>query len=492
MYFYVLLYFRFVVMKNILYIIKVMMISSLLLSCNGYKDDQSNPMSKTVSYGLSISAMSLNDPMAILGDNTFSSLAIYVFNSDASNSLDRHALLPTFSPVSSRDIPITSTIGTKNVYVIANYSGKTLKLRDGTPITLSPSTTKAQLDNLMVESPSGLASNSLLMVGKSTIQLQPSNAGATTTIYLRRLQARIDVHVFKGTNFGSTNVTIESIELCNQALNSLVEFDYLLSTTSMLPSTIFNNHLIPLSNKVVQPYSPSVVLAPSNADAIFYSYQNLVSVFSPVQVTAPYLNINVVYNGIHKTFKGYITDIHQLSSKYSLVQNNVYQVLAKIDIDSRMDLSLTILPWNTLTTEHKRPIVSSDFNFAAWPSSWGGLNGKTIYNVPGILEDAVFGFELKTPINASWTASLTNGLDFGFVSSTSGLATPTVSSASANSGVTYYIAIRPTKAWVGSSRSTEFYITVDGNEVPINPIVGSSRLYEGTDTRILIKQVASY
>ena len=112
-------------------------------------------------------------------------------------------------------------------------------------------------------------------------------------------------------------------------------------------------------------------------------------------------------------------------------------------------------------------------------------------NVGG-LEDAVFQFELKAPYGAAWSATLTNGLDFAFTPSTAGLASQAVSYGFANPGSPYVIAVRASKRWTGNARDTEFYISVEGNEIPINPMIGTQRRYPGTDTRIKITQVASY
>lgn len=58
--------------------------------------------------------------------------------------------------------------------------------------------------------------------------------------------------------------------------------------------------------------------------------------FSPVQVTAPALEIRLNSGGNAYTYKGYITDNNQTINKYSLLQNNVYQVLAILDINSKI------------------------------------------------------------------------------------------------------------------------------------------------------------
>lgn len=446
---------------------------------------------ENLSVNISVSTLAVNDPAAVNQDQSFGSLAIYLYNNDASFTLERSALLPSFAPISAKDIPLKTQVGTKTLYLIANYAGKTLKLANGNTLTLTTTTTRQELDNLITESSSGFSPASLLMVGKQTLTLTSANNGQAINTLLRRLQARVDVHVFKGTNFGSNAVTVESITLHNQVLNSEVKFDYTVNSAQMLTSPMFTVQTI-ANTDVLTAYASGTVLQPANAKAHIYSYQNLVTAQSPVQVTAPYLEIKVKSNGVGYTYTGYLTDNNQTTNKYSLLQNNVYQVLAVLDVAPRMILNLTVLPWNQTNIEYERPITANDFSFGAWGTSWGGLNGKTMNTNVGGLEDAVFQFELKAPIGASWTATLTNGLDFVFSPSTAGTTTSTVSSGFTNAGVPYLIAVRATKRWTGSSRDTELYITVEGNEIPINPVVGTQRRYDGTDTRIKIKQVASY
>lgn len=470
----------------------IILMSTLLLgACTKETMIDDEFQAEKVSLNLFVNALSANDPMSINQDQTFGSMAIYLFNNDATFTLDKSALLPSFSPVSTKNIPIETQVGTKILYLVANYAGKTFKLTDGTTLTLSPTTTRQQLDNIITESSSGFLPGSLLMIGKQTMVLTSGDNGATIGIALRRLQARVDVHVYKGPNFDSNVVTLESVTLHNQVLNSEVKFDYTVNTAQMLTSPMFNAQLI-TNNSVLIPYASGTVLQPADTEAIFYSYQSLVTAFSPVQVTAPYLEIKLNSNGVPHTYKGYFTDNNQIANKYSLLQNNVYQITAILDVDSKIILNMNVLPWNKTNIEYERPITANDFSFGAWSTSWGGLNGKTMHtNVDG-LEDAVFQFELKAPVGAAWTATLTNGLDFAFTSSTTGTTTTAVSKGFTNVGNPYIVAVRALKRWTGDSRETEFYITVEGNEIPINPVVGTQRKYNGTDTRIKITQVASY
>ncbi|MEG1660510.1 MAG: hypothetical protein RR304_08105 [Bacteroides sp.] len=467
-----------------------MIVASTLLLGACVEENGMELETKEVSLRLSVAALSMADPVSVNQDQTFGSLAIYLYHNDAAFTLDKSALLPSFASVSSKDVLVKTQVGAKILYLIANYAGKTFKLTDGSALTLTPATTKQQLDNIMTESSSGFLPSSLLMVGKQSFTLTSADNGAVMAVALRRLQARIDVHVYKGANFGANVVTLESVTLHHQVLNSEVKFDA--ATPQMLAVPQFQTQQTATGSSALSSYTNGTVLQPINAQANFYSYQNLVTALSPLQATAPYLEIKILSNGIGYTYKGYFTDTHQTTGKYSLLQNNLYQILAVLDVNALLTLRMTVLPWNQKKIEYERPITANDFAFGAWGTSWGGLNAQTMNTDAGVLEDAVFQFELKAPIGAAWTASLTNGLDFSFASSTAGTTTAAVSKGFTNIGNPVLIAVRANKKWTGGSRDTDFYIAVEGNEIPINPMVGTQRRYDGTETRIKIKQVASY
>lgn len=474
------------------YKLMILLASTLLLvACTKQREMDDEPPTESLFVNLSINTLAINDPNSINQDQTFSSLAIYLYNNDATSTAEQSLLLPSFSSVGVKEIPVTTQEGVKLLYVIANYANKVFKLTDGTVLTLSPTTTKQQLDDIITESSGGFSPNSLLMIGKQTMRMTAATNGTFIDVALRRLQARVDVHIYKGVNLLSKVVTLQSVTLHNQVLNSEVKFDYTIAGARMLTSPMFSNQTISNSSTLL-PYVAGI-LNPASAKAVFYTYQNLST--SAVQASAPYLEIKLSIAGLIgvRTYKGYFTDNNQTVNKYSLLQNNVYQITATLDVDSKLILNVNVLPWNKTNIEYERPITANDFSFGAWGTSWGGANGKTMNTNVGALEDAVFQFELKAPTGAAWAATLTNGLDFAFAPSTSGTTTATVSNGFTNMGSPSLIAVRATKRWTGESRDTDFYITVEGNEVPINPIiVGTQRKYDGTETRIKIKQVAFY
>lgn len=474
-------------MKKILLFALIALLSG---SCTNEVDNDKETVTKST-LNLSFYA-STPDNMAYDNDHTFESIAIYIYNSGGTQPTNV-LLQPSFSQtdVTIWERSFSVTPGNITVYSIGNYLNKTFKKSDGTPITLTETLTQAELEDMIVETSTPSPSHTLLMIGKQSVVVSDVEKQKEATIEMRRLSARVDVHIYKGTNLAASNVLLESVTLHNQVFNSEVKFDYLLGNAQMITPTIYNNE-VKVNSVQLLPYQAGVSSIPTDAEAHFYSYQNLITVATPLPITTPYLEIKVTSNNIPSTYHGYLTDQNQLLNKYSLIQNQIYKIIAILDIDSKMTLEMNVLPWDKKEIDYGRPIVPSDFSFGAWGTSWGGLNGKTMNTNIGGLEDAVFNFELKAPYGAQWCATLTNGLDFDFTSTTTGTATTCVSKGFTNTGSPALIAVRAAKRWVGVTRDTELYITVEGKEIVINPVIGSARKYDGTDTRIIIRQVASY
>lgn len=472
----------------------------ILMACT---PEEHESVTEPLMLNVSVSTRSTQDPMAINNDNTFQSLAVYVFNNaDALNAeSEQFTIAPVLSPTSQStwSQSFSVSLGAKTIYVIANYAGNTLLNPDGSTLTLTNTTSRTQLNNLTVKNATGFTPPTLVMVGQQAATVNTANMNVTVPIAVAHLQARIDMHVFKGPNIGTGTVTLQSITLNNQVLNSTVQYVYNPATAQMPTTPLLNNQTI-ASTATIAPYVAGSSLTPSNAQAIFYSFQNLVPTTQPLPSTAPSITITALMNGVQHTYTGLLTDASQTYYPNSLLQNQVYQVTAVIDLKNQLSLSLNVLPWNETQINYNRPITSSDFSFGPWGTCWGGTNAKTMDTNVGGIEDAAFSFTLNTPAGANWVATLTNGLDFRFTpTALSALlgATPistntAVSQGTARPGIPYLIAVRAMKQWTGNLLNTQFYITVEGQEIPINPVVGTGFRYPGTATRITIMQVASY
>ncbi|WP_148335697.1 hypothetical protein [Bacteroides neonati] len=446
-----------------------------------------------IHVNLGISTRSTSpDPASQGSDDTFKSLAVFVYNAaDVVGAPPEKQFLSTsFVPADLNAWSYSFQFeaqGTRIFYVIANYDGSVLKRTDGTVVTLSPTTPRNVLDDLVVENASGFISNQLLMVGKQEITLTTADRDVSISIPLRRLQARIDVYVTRAPNLENTLLTVQSVQLIGQVLNSEVKFTYDPVTASMLASPNLATPTVVAASDDVPVYDPGATLDAASAKAIFYSYQNLVSPITTIQ-----LKVNVLIGSTPHTYTATLASPTSTPPKQSLMQNTVYKVVAILNQEVDIKLNLTPQPWDKSDINYRRPITTSDFTFGAWGTSWGGLNAKTMNTNIGGLEDAAFSFELKAPEGANWVATLTNGLEFEFASTTSGINVTGVTSGVARAGIPYLIVVRASKRWVGLTHDTELYVTVEGVEIPINPVEGSGFHYPGTATRIKITQVASY
>lgn len=473
-----------------------------LLAFSGCTQEEESPETTSPTLNISVSTRSTQDPMAINNDNTFQSLAVYIFNNtDPIGGIsEQFTLVPALSPNNQTtwNQSFHVSTGTKTIYVIANYAGTTLLNPDGSTLTLSSTTSRAQLNAATAQNNTGFTPASLVMVGQQAATVNTANMNASVTIPVSHLQARVDVHVFKGPNIGAGTVTLQSVTLNNQVLNSTIAYTYNPATAQMPATPLLNNQTI-ASTATIAPYVQGTTITPANAHALFYSFQNLVPNATPLPSSAPSITITALMNGVQHTYTGVLTDASLPAYPYCLLQNQVYQVTAVIDLKAQLSLSLSVLPWNETSINYNRPITSSDFSFGPWGTCWGGTNAKTMNTNVGGIEDAAFSFTLNAPAGAQWTATLTNGLDFSFVPSAlsvllNGAISPNtgVSKGTTRSGIPYLIAVRALKPWVGNILSTQLYITVEGQEIPINPVVGSGFKYPGTATRITIMQVASY
>jgi hypothetical protein len=101
------------------------------------------------------------------------------------------------------------------------------------------------------------------------------------------------------------------------------------------------------------------------------------------------------------------------------------------------------------------------------------------YTLVNSNDDVSFAFKLFNPLGSTWTAQLSNPIDFEFSDADGAV----------SSGITrtdYTINIKPRNAQGTTERSTEFYITVGGVEIPL--LLGSNLV--GVGNRIIITQPA--
>ena len=479
---------------HIFIMLLIISLSTLTISCSESEKSETGKDSSlflTIKVGGAVTSRS-TDNLALGNDSQFSSLALYVFNK-SDGYCEYSELIPNIASATNefyRSVQVSSQ--TKMVYAIANYVGsdKTLSA------TLSNSTTMAELEAMTVTNASYISDN-VMMIGKQEVEITGTSVQAN--IPMERLTARVDIYMFKNQSLLNDNVNVISIELLNQVLNSNSSYQ---NQSMMNPINKQNvAGTIDNSKKTLQTMDENSVteLIPSNAHASFYSYQNIAAqgATPDSSVVTPYLRATIEINGNTYVYGAYITDAGQTTNKYSLMRNNVYRVIAMFTHpDNELILQITTSPWEVTESQTGGTTTDLSYTFTALNGNDNGaLTGIVQY--PYILNSVSYNetsyanyvFTMTAPAGKIWTASLTNGLDFGFSSR------PTASGGiSVSQGITrsnpYQISVGATKSWGGANKNTYMYITVDGMKLKINPLGSdNTRKFPGSnDTDILISQ----
>lgn len=458
-----------------------------LYSCSESETPVSDTADNQARLNFLIRTTPKEEKLTLGGDDSFSSLALYIFNK-ADQRCEYSELIPEFTPQRLKELSRSVNVSpqTKIIYAIANYNDpdKTFS----TPVTSA--LTLEQLENLTV-SGSVFSGNSILMVGKKEVPINSEYVVAE--IPMQRLAARLDIYMFKNQELAQSTVTVTSVEFRNQVLTTYGNPD----RVTMPADTKMQNVTVPITeNGILQPMPSDLSeIIPANAKASFYTYRNMVPDGKP-DANTPYIRITALFDGISYTYRGYLTDQGQTTNKYSLLHNTVYRVMAMLDHpDNQLVIQTTPYPWDVVSSEIGHEVTEGDYRLQ--PSNGSDTGATTgVVQFPYIWEGearnetsyADYSFNLTAPAGAVWTATLTNGLDFAFGTAGSVAGTPAVSKGIARDAA-YEIKIGATKPWNGTAKHTLFYITVDGVKLKINPLQNGIRPFPGdNDTDILISQ----
>lgn len=478
---------------NYTYLVSVILLSILvsLTSCSNTDSIASQEVDKDALLNFTIKASAVDDPLIKGGDGSFSSLAIYIFNK-TTGYCEYSELIPVFTPQALKELfrSVNVSSQTKIIYAIANYNDVNKTFSN----TVNANLTMAQIEAMTVSNP-GFTDANILMIGKKEVII--NSQYVTAEVPMERLVARLDIYMFKSADNLSNTLEVTSIELDNQVLNSRCRYQNNVMITPVnktnLARTITVNNVL-----AVTPTDLSQVI-PANAHTSFYTYQNIAaSTSTPDDNITPYLKVIVKTNGVSHTYKGYITDAGQTTNKYSLMRNNVYRIIAVIGkLNNELAIKTTIYPWSVTSSQIGHTVKDTDY--ALTPFNGNNTQASTgIVQFPYMLNGvgmnttsyASYSFKLTAPAGAIWTATLTNGLDFGFNSTGTTPGKLAVSTGIARTNE-YEIKVGALKTWGGTNRTTYMYITVDGVKLKINPVITapSTRRFPGTtDTDILITQ----
>lgn len=174
-------------------------------------------------------------------------------------------------------------------------------------------------------------------------------------------------------------------------------------------------------------------------------------------------------------------------------RNTQVNVMVTLKSDDKLELACTVENWKdggssdieydeAFSADMKKvssnPIVGESDNDAY----------AVVYGYPD--KDLTFELTVSNPKGATWTANVTNGLDFEVKKADGGWASGSID------GESVMLVVRPRRSFeVGKIRETELYLTLTQNmvnrgEQVINGSDVSSGLHPGTTTRIRIRQVS--
>ncbi len=317
------------------YIISALIVCSHFVSCDSdtYFTSEQTFSSDSLSFELTVGRSTTADPYSIDSDDEFSSLAIFIF--DNNGRAIEAILYPSLPSLEWMTIPLSMLEGHKHFVLLANYADKIFMDSSGREYTISEESTLEQLEGLTTSLNVEFDPANLLMIASQSVELTAQSDNGHIEIPLRRLVSRLDLYIFKGAECSTQNIVVESAKLVNQIKDSEVVFQY---SNSTMPSMLSSPEYADASINLGVPlnlYDSSMHLLPQDAQVRFYSYQNLVTANpqSPQGRGAPYLEITLSLDGEQQIFGTYLATNVQYN-RYSLLQNNLYQVIAELNFDT--------------------------------------------------------------------------------------------------------------------------------------------------------------
>lgn len=426
-------------------------------ACNseGLTDETGNP----AVISLTMSNIQTRGGDLFADESLITKVRVYVFNG---NFVDKMQVFNTGETEFQNPFRVQTTTGTKNVYVVANEPADMTSALDAV-------TTLSMLKAIVTSPVSGSLSAPFTMVGSEnvTVAYVPDPGPYTqVTVNLTRLVAKLNLIIKKGAT-STADIRLKGVRLYRAAAKSA-----LIEGQPLTGQTYFNHTYAGLG---------TITLTTTGIDA--WTGASSVYVFeNPGTVTdtlnrATYIMIDALYNNVPTQYRAYINDDHSDATDhhYSIKRNHQYNLTATITNIGEFDgltLSTYVLPWNLLQSQ-----ILFDWVYTITPHP---TTTSYTYTAANPTDMITFTFKLENPLGATWTAQLSNPFDFEF--STVGGAV-----SSGGLGTEYTISIKPRNAQSATARTTEFYITVNGTEVPL--LQGSTLV--GTGNRVVINQPAT-
>ncbi|WP_029902071.1 DUF4906 domain-containing protein [Prevotella sp. 10(H)] len=473
---------------NIIIALLMLLMTSFMTSCSESDDSIPEEPTKDAKLLLSIRAKAAVDDLSKNGDSKFTSLLIYIFNkADGTREYSGSVIAIASDPLEEYSISVNVSPQTKIIYAVANTTNTDNSLSE----RLGANVTMEQLEALTVTS-QNFPDNGIMMIGKKEVVMD--SEFVTAEVPMERLAARLDIYLFKNQDLQTSQVRVVSAQLVNQIKNSNVSYKNNAMVSPINKATVTG--VINQSTTLTTMPSDMSGIVPENAHTSFYTYQNIAGASAPDDDT-PYLRLVINIDGTDFTYRGYFTDDGQTANKYSLMRNTVYTVIAMLTHpDNLLILKIIPMPWTVNESQTGGSVTDADFSLDPWTgdpqgAQTGVIHYPTVVNGNALDETsyATYSFKLTAPLGKRWTATLTNGYDFTF--GTEGSSIGIIPVSQGISGDTeYQIRVGARKYWDGIEKTTNMYITVDGQKLNINPVQpGGTRKYPGnSDTEITLVQ----
>lgn len=454
---------------KLLSMLVIMTLITPLVSCVHDDVVQQDEERGLIIMNLSGSTRAAGDVL-FLNDEMIERVRFFVF---VDGVLEKNNLFTAGETSFTNPFVLNVVTGTKDIYVVANETA-TL-----TPL-LQAITSKTALFSLLADEISASPSLPLVMTGRalnvSVTEQDPAHNEAQ--VLLTRMAAKVSLNLKKGDTVNEV-IKITKVSLLSNAGKTTL-FPTPPSTASVAPQSYWN------FTKTLTPWELTSTLSSNNELDDIYLYENITG---GDKTNATQLEIEALYNNIETTYRVYLNE--NVSSApnpgdanssettpsdhlYSLRRGYHYRVNGTIVSMGEFDgliHSTNVLPWEKLESE-----VLYERVFAINPHP---TTTNRTYTVANTTDLVTFTFTLSNPIGSTWVAQLSNPVDFEF--STSGGAV-----SAGGLRTEYTISIKPRNVQGDTERSTEFYITVSGFEIPL--LQSSDQI--GAGNRIEIKQLA--
>lgn len=329
-------------------------------------------------------------------------------------------------------IQITTTEGEKIIYAIINET-------NDLTIKFNSAITQEQIKNIITNNSTKSISRPFVMSGSTQVTINSQIQDQTVNINVKRIVARIKLNIKKSEE-SLSDILIKGIKLRRIPTKT---YTIKSKNNQVTEFYSFEKQLEIPYNLTTENYEFNW----SENEKYFYLYENI-NTNNDTTGKATFIFIDAIYNNVPTRYKAYINNINATNSRFSIKRNYEYRLEATIQNIGEYDglvFNTQVIPW-------ENTVLNKTFGEASFDGEW--KSGQAIDNATKKVE---YKFKLNLPEGASWKATITNGLDFKIDGIQEGI-----------TGKEYTIKIIALKNLNNSARKTEFYITVNGNEIDLN------------------------